>query len=281
MASSVSSGRMPGVEPPARRRARRRWRPRRGRRGRWPTSWSALCRVRSSQERHAHPQVRRAPAPRRRRRARAPAGTPRSRPGPAPCRRRGRSARPTPRAPASRAGRCAPAPRTGLRPAYARNGRTARASGQPNAASVASTRRRDENRHERRGDRVGEEVLDQLDVVGGDADQVARAPPREVRGGQARRACGRSRAACRVSRRKAMSWASHDSSQCRRPASGATTASATSEPAERLPVLDGEHDERAQHADADQRDARAPRRGRRWRRAAPRYGRDHARAGRG
>ena len=65
-----------------------------------------------------------------------------------------------------------------------------------------------------------------------------------------------------------MSWASHDSIQCRRPASGATTASSTSKRPKGSPVLTCLHDERAQHADADQGDARARRRGRTWPRAA-------------
>ena len=45
-------------------------------------------------------------------------------------------------------------------------------------------RGRDEDGDEGRRDGVGEEVLDQLDVVGGDAHQVARAAPRQIGGRQ-------------------------------------------------------------------------------------------------
>ena len=51
-----------------------------------------------------------------------------------------------------------------------------------------------------------------------------------------------------------MSWASHDSIQCRTPASGATTASAESQEREGFAVLERAHDQGAQHADADEGD---------------------------
>ena len=82
-----------------------------------------------------------------------------------------------------------------------------------------------EDRHEGRRHRVGEEILDQLDVVGGDADEIAGAPPHEI-GGRQRSSFRKARCASRSSKRYAMSWAIQDSTQWSRPASGATTASA-------------------------------------------------------
>ena len=135
--------------------------------------------------------------------------------------------------------------------AYARNGSSTSASGQPGRQHHEHGRGH-QDRDERRRDRVGEEVLDQLDVLRGDAHQVSRTAPHQISGGERVELPEESRRIS-ASRRYAMSCASHDSSQCRSPASGATTTSATSSPPTGAPALDGEDGERAQNADADQR----------------------------
>ena len=253
MASSVRSGRTPASRRPLAASAAPVQRRRRARRGRWPSPGRGLPRE-VAEERQARLRVLRAPARRRRRRARARAGRRRARAS--PCTEStacafmlaGRLARR-----ASRAGRCGRGRARGCERRYARNGSSARASGHRMPAEVGEHAAGDEHRHEGRRDRVGEEVLDQLDVVGGHADQIAASAGASGRRAPRRSSFRNRSCACGSSRRKAMSWASHDSSQCRSPASGATTASATSRLRTARPRLHRQHDQRAQHAHADER----------------------------
>ncbi len=118
-----------------------------------------------------------APWPRAPRPTRSRVRRRRSRRGPAPCPPRARSARRRPRGPrelsrsmrargrAPGPARCTPGTARAPAPARPREG-----------AEDGEHGERHQHRHQRRRHRVGEEVLDQLDVVGGHADQVAGAP---------------------------------------------------------------------------------------------------------
>ena len=110
-----------------------------------------------------------------------------------------------------------------------------------------------EHGHEGGRDRVGEEVLDQLDVMSGHADQIARAPSREIGGGQ------RVELAEHVEAHVGEQAIGHVMGQPRlEPVQDARERRGEGEgdqqPAERRAVLDRAHDERAQYPHPDQRD---------------------------
>ena len=74
--------------------------------------------------------------------------------------------------------RCRPS--TGDSAAYSRNGSSASASGQAMTASVDQHRAGHQHRDEGRGDGMGEEILDRLDVLRRQRDQVAGAPAQQI-----------------------------------------------------------------------------------------------------
>ena len=127
-------------------------------------------------------------------------------------------------------------------------------------------RGRDEDGDEGGRDGVGEEVLDQLDVVGGDADEVARPAPRQIGGGE------RVELPEHVQAHVGEQPVGHVVGEPRLdPVQEARERRHHGErheqEAEGLPRLDVLHDERAQHADADQGDDARDAERRTWRRA--------------
>ena len=110
----------------------------------------------------------------------SPAGRRRSRPGPAPNRRRRRRARPPPRAPGEPSRSTRLRIRNGLRPTATQE----RQQRQREPAARRGQHGEHDGRHqdgdEGRRHGVGEEVLDQLDVVGGERHQIAGAAAHEI-----------------------------------------------------------------------------------------------------
>ena len=176
MASRMSSGSMPGVEPPARRQ-RGAGQMTASPPSRWPSPGTRPAARGRGGAAGAPPRTVRA-RPRRRRGARRRAERRPARPGPAPCpgvraeRRRPRARRSQP---VDRAGRARGETRA----------HEERQQHQPPAASRcrpshAERRRRHQHRDQGRRDCMREEILDHLDVLGGHADQVAGAPPHQI-----------------------------------------------------------------------------------------------------
>ena len=203
-------------------------------------SWSAVWRARSSQERQ--PQL-------ARKRARLGGEAPR--PARRACWKATISARPwtvsttwafsSPEASRARepSRSMRAAPEHGLRAAYSEERQRARApAATPNAPSATSTAAGTRTATKRRRDRVGEEVLDQLDVVGGRADQVARPAPREI-GGRQRVELAEDVEPHVGEQPVRESWASHDSSQCRSAGERRHHEQARPAAAGRLAALDG------------------------------------------
>ena len=210
-------------------RATRPARSRRGRRGRWPISWQPVCRARSRRNgRRSSQKLARLDA---RARRPAPPRAWKATISPSPCTESTACAFRSPDASRARE----PSRSMRARPSTGQRAPRPRGTAASTRASGGTGQAEDDDQHAggistatRAGvDRVGEEVLDQLDVVGGHADEIARCAGARDRRAPARRASGTAPCRMSASSRYATSWASQDSAQCRSPASGATTASAS------------------------------------------------------